>query len=88
MATWEEYLQQQENVDGVRFTWNMWPHSRIDAAKLVVPLAGFFTPLKERPQESLAPPPLHYDPVLCTKTACKAVLNPLWLVFFLVVHKK
>lgn len=46
MATWEEYLSNQEANDGVKFTWNMWPHSRIDAQRLVVPLACFFTPLK------------------------------------------
>jgi hypothetical protein len=46
MATWEEYLHNQENVDGVRATWNMLPHSKTDAQKLVVPPAIFFAPLK------------------------------------------
>ncbi|KHJ88031.1 Sec23/Sec24 zinc finger, partial [Oesophagostomum dentatum] len=46
MATWEEYLATQQNVDGVQFTWNMWPHSRVDAQRLVVPVSCFFTPLK------------------------------------------
>lgn len=45
-ATWEDYIQQQLNADGVQFTWNMWPHSKVDAQRLVVPLAAFFTPLK------------------------------------------
>ncbi len=77
-ATWQDYLKCQEEVDGVRFSWNVWPASRIEATRLVVPLAAFFSPLKERPSEVAAPPPLHYDPVLCTKSACKAVLNPFW----------
>uniref|UniRef100_A0A914UZG7 Protein transport protein SEC23 n=1 Tax=Plectus sambesii TaxID=2011161 RepID=A0A914UZG7_9BILA len=82
MSTWEEYLANQQNIDGVQFTWNMWPHSRIDAQRLVVPLATFFSPLKERPADQPQPPPLHYDPVLCQKAQCKAVLNPLCQVDF------
>ncbi|CAM6000357.1 unnamed protein product [Sphagnum balticum] len=30
---WQEYLQSQERVDGVRFTWNVWPHSRIEVGQ-------------------------------------------------------
>ena len=30
---------EQEASDGVRFVWNVWPGSRLDAARLVVPLA-------------------------------------------------
>ncbi|CAD5223085.1 unnamed protein product [Bursaphelenchus okinawaensis] len=80
MASWDEYLQNQENVDGVRFTWNMLPHSKVDSQKLVVPPGVFFAPLKERPAELPPLPPLEYDPVLCQKPQCKAVLNPLCIV--------
>ena len=31
--------QEQMPDDGVRFVWNIWPNNRIDAARLVVPLA-------------------------------------------------
>jgi hypothetical protein len=48
MASWEEYLHSQENVDGIRMTWNILPHSKTDAQKLVVPPAAFFAPLKVR----------------------------------------
>jgi len=82
MSTWEEYLLQQQNVDGVQMTWNIWPYSRVDAQKLVVPVATFFTPLKERPADQPQQPPLEYDPVLCQKSTCKAVLNPLCMVDF------
>lgn len=92
MATWEEYLANEENINGVRFTWNIMPHSRIDSQRLVVPNVAFFTPLKvrsslyfsiirffkERPQDQPQQPPLEYDPVLCQKASCKAVLNALW----------
>ncbi|KAJ1351855.1 hypothetical protein KIN20_008018 [Parelaphostrongylus tenuis] len=80
MATWDEYLASQQAVDGVQFTWNLWPHSRVDAQKLIVPLACFYTPLKERPADQPQQPALEYDPVLCQKATCKAILNPLCFV--------
>ena len=46
MAEWDEYLNRQEAVDGVRATWNVLPYSKADAQKLVVPPAIFFAPLK------------------------------------------
>lgn len=46
MATWEEYLQNQLNTDGIQFVWNMLPHSKVDSQKLVIQPAAFFTPLK------------------------------------------
>ena len=72
MATYQEYIVQNEQRDGIRLTWNSWPTTRAEATKLLVPLACLFTPLKER----LDLPPLTYDPVLCTRTTCRAILNP------------
>ena len=40
----------------------------------VVPLAAMIAPLKERPDL----PPIGYEPVLCGRAQCRAVLNPLW----------
>ncbi|XP_063387224.1 protein transport protein Sec23A isoform X1 [Cydia fagiglandana] len=73
MATYEEFIQQNEDRDGIRFTWNVWPSSRIEATRLVVPLACLYQPLKERPDL----PPIQYEPVLCTRNTCRAVLNPM-----------
>ncbi|KAK7873471.1 hypothetical protein R5R35_011818 [Gryllus longicercus] len=73
MTTYEEFIQQNEDRDGIRFTWNVWPSSRLEAARLVVPLGCLYQPLKERPDL----PPIQYDPVLCTRNACRAILNPL-----------
>lgn len=42
----------------------------------VIPVAAMVTPLKERPDM----PPICYDPVLCSRSQCRAVLNPLWWV--------
>ncbi|EHB17677.1 Protein transport protein Sec23A [Heterocephalus glaber] len=73
MTTYLEFIQQNEERDGVRFSWNVWPSSRLEATRMVVPVAGPFTPLKERPDL----PPIQYEPVLCSRTTCRAVLNPL-----------
>lgn len=73
-ATYLEFIQQNEERDGVRFTWNVWPSSRLEATRMVVPLACLLTPLKERPDL----PPVQYEPVLCSRPTCKAVLSPLW----------
>lgn len=73
MATYEEFIQQNEDRDGIRFTWNVWPSSRIETTRLVVPLVALYQPLKERPDL----PPIEYEPVLCTRSTCRAVLNPM-----------
>lgn len=51
MTTYEEFIQQNEERDGVRFTWNVWPSSRLEATRLVVPVGCLYQPLKERPGE-------------------------------------
>lgn len=42
----------------------------------VVPVGCTYTPLKDRPDL----PPICYDPVLCSRNSCRAVLNPFWYV--------
>ncbi|KAG8933882.1 GTPase-activating protein S23 [Tulasnella sp. 418] len=56
---------------GVRLSWNVFPSSRIEATRTVVPIAALYTPLKQR--EDL--PPVLYEPVTC-KPPCRAILNP------------
>lgn len=72
MSTYAEFIQQNEDRDGVRWSFNVWPSSRLEATRMVVPLSCLYTPLKERPDL----PPIQYDPVHCTKPGCRAVLNP------------
>ncbi|XP_021379920.1 protein transport protein Sec23A-like isoform X1 [Mizuhopecten yessoensis] len=72
MATYQEFIQQNEDRDGVRFSWNVWPSSRLEATRMVAPLGCLYTPIKERAEL----PPVLYDPVLCTRPTCRAVLNP------------
>ena len=35
MATWPDFINQNEDRDGVRMTWNVWPATRIEATKMV-----------------------------------------------------
>jgi len=78
MTTYPQYIQQNEDRDGIRLSWNVWPTSKIEATKMVVPLGGLFTPLKERPDL----PPIHYEPVMCSRHSCRAILNPFCQVDF------
>lgn len=61
----------QEDVDGVRFSWNAFPTTRIAQSRLAVPPGVLYTPL--RPRDDL--PTVTADPVVCRKP-CGAVLNP------------
>jgi len=38
-----------EETDGVRLTWNVWPSTRLEAAKCVVPIAAVYSPVKALP---------------------------------------
>ena len=49
-----------EDRDGVRLSWNVFPSTRMEASRLVVPISALYTPIKE-----LGRPPLTYEPVAC-----------------------
>ncbi|EKX47073.1 secretory protein 23A [Guillardia theta CCMP2712] len=61
-----------EEADGVRFSFTIWPTSRLEATRCVVPLGCHYSPLKKIAD---SPPPLPYEPIFC-KGPCRAVLNP------------
>lgn len=42
-------FNQPEETDGVRLTWNMWPNSKLEATKCVIPFAAVYTPSKHLP---------------------------------------
>ncbi|KAI9771862.1 MAG: GTPase-activating protein S23 [Geoglossum simile] len=67
----KEQWSELEDRDGIRLSWNTLPSSRMEASRLVVPIAALYTPLKEMPDRPL----LQYEPVTC-KAPCRAVLNP------------
>ncbi|KAL4331654.1 hypothetical protein HN51_038444 [Arachis hypogaea] len=65
-----------EGVDGVRMTWNLWPRTKVDASKCVIPLAATISPIRPHPDI----PTLPYAPLRC-KT-CSSALNPFSRVDF------
>eukprot|EP00640_Fibrocapsa_japonica_P004152 CAMPEP_0113945218 /NCGR_PEP_ID=MMETSP1339-20121228/41600_1 /TAXON_ID=94617 /ORGANISM="Fibrocapsa japonica" /LENGTH=222 /DNA_ID=CAMNT_0000950679 /DNA_START=32 /DNA_END=696 /DNA_ORIENTATION=- /assembly_acc=CAM_ASM_000762 len=67
-----------EERDGARFSWNVWPSSRLEATRIVVPVGCLYTPLKRL--ENM-PPPLAYDPIRCN--GCGAILNPYCQIDFM-----
>ncbi|KAK9496717.1 hypothetical protein O3M35_013012 [Rhynocoris fuscipes] len=73
MTPFEEFIQKCEERDGIRFTWNVWPSSRLEASKLVVPIACLYQPFKEKYDL----PQILYDPVICSRNTCRAILNPM-----------
>ncbi|XP_020976071.1 protein transport protein Sec23A isoform X2 [Arachis ipaensis] len=65
-----------EGVDGVRMTWNIWPSTKVEASKCVIPLAATISII--RPHTDI--PRLPYSPLRC-KT-CTSALNPFSRVDF------
>lgn len=38
-----------EETDGVRLTWNLWPNSKLEATKCVIPFSAVYNPNKRLP---------------------------------------
>ena len=70
-------VHEVEATDGVRFSWNVWPSSRLEATRMVVPLGCMYTPLKAIENLPLLP----YEPVVC-KGSCPSILNPFCRIDF------
>ncbi|KAL2343489.1 hypothetical protein Fmac_004774 [Flemingia macrophylla] len=66
-----------EGCDGVRMTWNVWPRSKVEASKCVIPLAATLSLLRPHPD---IPPTLTYPPLRCR--TCSVLLNPFSRVDF------
>ncbi|KAG4302585.1 hypothetical protein PCANB_001206 [Pneumocystis canis] len=71
METHTMNYEEIEETEGIRFSWNVFPSTRIENSKMVVPIAALYIPLIERPEL----PPVQYEPVSC-KAPCRAILNP------------
>ncbi|KAK4765552.1 hypothetical protein SAY86_026642 [Trapa natans] len=68
-----------EGMDGVRMTWNVWPRTKVETSKCVIPLAVSIAPI--RPHQDI--PTLPYAPLRCR---CTAALNPFARVDFSAKH--
>ena len=69
---------EHENLNGCRFSWNIWPSTKADATKSVVPIGALYTPLKLTSNFEL----VEYDPVHCRSRDCGGILNPYCMVDF------
>ncbi|XP_043709542.1 protein transport protein SEC23-like [Telopea speciosissima] len=65
-----------EGVDGVRMTWGVWPRTKVEASKCVIPIAATISPIRPHPDI----PTLPYLPLRC-KT-CTGIVNPYCRVDF------
>ncbi|KAK8887156.1 Protein transport protein Sec23A [Tritrichomonas musculus] len=63
-------FNQVEDLNGIRFTWNVLPTNRVDANNCALPIGCLYTPLKQIPDHQ----PVPYQPVTCQR--CRCVLNP------------
>ncbi|CAK9272612.1 unnamed protein product [Sphagnum jensenii] len=63
-------LADLEALHGVRMPWNVWPSSKAEATKCVVPLTAIVTPLHAAPALTVLP----YGPLRCK--SCRLLLNP------------
>jgi protein transport protein SEC23 len=60
-----------EDINGVRLAWNVFPSTKVEAGKIVVPTGALYTPLKMREDLPIA----SYDPIFCSNQLCKSILN-------------
>jgi len=65
----------EEDRDGIRWNWNVWPSNKVDAAKMVLPIGCCYQPMKE------GMPLVYYEPVKC-RGNCQTILNPFCSVDF------
>ena len=80
MTSPQEQFQQIEAKDGIRFSWNVFPHTRIEATRMAVPVGCMYSPLKQMIQNYR---PVEYKPIFCANKSCGAVLNPYSRVDFM-----
>ena len=65
---------EEEARDGVRMSWNVWPSTRTDMTRMVVPVGAMYSPLK--PTQNLHTS--HYEPIRCRSGQnCACILNPM-----------
>ena len=66
----------REQQDGIRFSWNYWPNTKLTQTRIVVPVGAIYSPMKEIEELPL----VEYQPVMCKQ--CQVVLNPYCQVDF------
>ena len=59
----------EEIKDGIRFSWNTIPPTKLALTRAVLPLGVHYTPYKEIDESNR----MEYEPLRCK---CQAILNP------------
>lgn len=59
-------------------SWNIWPSTRLDATRIIVPVGCLYTPMKATENLQL----VEYEPIMCKARDCGAILNPHCMVDF------
>jgi len=67
---------ENDEQNGIKFTWNSLPTTRTDSIKLIVPPGFHYTPAKKSDTLQV----LDYDPLICQN--CKSILSPHFNVNF------
>ena len=68
-----------EEKDGLRLSWNIWPNSKIEATKCVLPFGALYTPLKDLPNMPVSNPSSSWQTVrlpVCSFVAYRQPLHP------------
>eukprot|EP01129_Flabellula_baltica_P015716 TRINITY_DN8106_c0_g1_i1.p1 TRINITY_DN8106_c0_g1~~TRINITY_DN8106_c0_g1_i1.p1 ORF type:complete len:754 (-),score=168.75 TRINITY_DN8106_c0_g1_i1:16-2277(-) len=65
-----DYIYDAEDRDNIRFSWNIFPSTKVEAKKLVVPLGCIYSPMKV----GVDTVRVEYNPLGCGN--CNAILNP------------
>lgn len=60
----------REQQDGIRFSWNYWPNTKVGATRVTIPVGALYTPLKQIEGSQ----PVEYPPIACKQ--CQSILNP------------
>mmetsp|Transcript_86299 Transcript_86299/g.136204 ORF Transcript_86299/g.136204 Transcript_86299/m.136204 type:complete len:748 (+) Transcript_86299:80-2323(+) len=68
----------QEQINGTRMSWNIWPSTKVDAVKIIVPVGALYTPMKTTENLQL----VEYEPIYCRNNNCGSILNPYCVIDF------
>ncbi|KAI5170647.1 protein transport protein SEC23 [Nematocida sp. LUAm3] len=69
----DEAIRSVEATEGLRVTWNVFPNSKAEAPKNIIPLAFVYKPMHGYHDNSLLQ--VNYAPVRCTKQECGSILT-------------
>ncbi|KAI5185298.1 protein transport protein SEC23 [Nematocida homosporus] len=76
----EEAIRSVEEKEGIRVTWNVFPNTKAESQKNMIPLAFLYRPMHGYQDRSLLQ--VNYGAVRCARGECGGVLNPYSAVDF------